>query len=260
MRLINWNLSYQHKIEPKIEYLKSFMNHETIVVLQETVPHYVDELRSQFENSYNLYYSLDLRQPSEFDGKERKLGVMVIIPKSIKVIKHDLLTRTPFPERTIYIEFEFENEVFSLFGLHSLTGVDYKKTKSVQFYTFAESVVRYKPDIVMIDANEPKIDHPDINQVEYFDNRDNGKGARSFFDNMYGLGLADPLRKIHPIKTIPLTVSHKVNKKFERRYDYIFVNQDKFEIIDINYYYDKAILVGSDHALVVCNVNKISKK
>lgn len=77
---------------------------------------------------------------------------------------------------------------------------------------------------------------------------------------MYGLGLADPLRKIHPIKTIPLTVSHKVNKKFERRYDYIFVNQDKFEIIDINYYYDKAILVGSDHALVVCNVNKISKK
>lgn len=171
MRLINWNLSYQHKIKPKIEYLKSFMNPETIVVLQETVPHYVDEMWSQFGNNYNLYYSLDLRQPSEFDGKERKLGVMVIASKTINVTKHNLLTRALFPERTTYIEFEFENTKLVLFGLHSLTGVDYKKTKSVQFHTFAESVVRYKPDMVMIDANEPKIDHPDFKLVEYFDKR-----------------------------------------------------------------------------------------
>lgn len=105
---------------------------------------------------------------------------MVIASKTINVTKHNLLTRTPFPERTTYIEFEFENAKLVLFGLHSLTGVDYKKTKSVQFHTFAESVVRYKPDIVMIDANEPKIDHPDFNQVEYFDNRDKGKGLEVF--------------------------------------------------------------------------------
>jgi len=254
MRFISWNLSYQHKITPKIDFLRNHINSETIIVLQEVVEHYVKPLNDFFEVDYNLFYSLSKREPSTFDGKERKLGVMVIVPKQFKVNFFDVLRRTPFPDRTTYLEIEVDETQFSLFGLHSLTGVDYKKTKSVQFYSLAEAVNVHNPDIVMIDANEPKIDHPEIEKIEYFNNRDKGNGAKTFFQELYKHELIDSFRSISRSQSIPLTVSHKVNKKFDRRYDFIFINQQKFRITNVEYLYEDSINAGSDHAMVICDV------
>jgi exonuclease III len=254
MRLISWNLSYQHKINPKIDLLKRYVDSDTIVVLQETVPHYTASLEAAFVDEYHLFYSLNKREPSAFDGKERKLGVMVIVPKSFERINFEALQRTPFPDRTVYLKMKKNDITYSLFGLHSVTGVDYKKAKSVQYFTFAESVQTYKPDFVMIDANEPKIDHPEIDKIEFFHNKDKGKGVKTFFSELLNNGLADSFRSISKSNTIPLTVSHKVNKKFDRRYDYIFVNINKYDIKNVEYIYDEAIEVGSDHAIVICDI------
>jgi len=254
VRLISWNLSYQHKIKPKIEFLKGYIDSDTIIVLQEVVPHYLESINNYFEKDYNLFYSLSKRVPSSFDGKERKLGVMIIAPKKYDVNFFDVLNRTPFPDRTTHLEIEKAGNKISLFGLHSLTGVDYKKTKSVQYYSFAEAVSLFKPDFVMIDANEPKIDHPEINETEYFNNRDKGNGARTFFQELHNNGLVDSFRSLSDSQSVPLIVSHKVNQKFDRRYDFIFVNHQKFEILNVEYLYEDSIKAGSDHAMVICDI------
>jgi hypothetical protein len=124
----------------------------------------------------------------------------------------------------------------------------------IKFYSLAEAVNVHKPDIVMIDANEPKTDHPEIEKIEYFNNRDKGNGAKTFSQELYKHELIDSFRSISRSQSIPLTVSHKVNKKFDRRYDFIFINHQKFRIINVEYLYEDSINAGSDHAMVICDV------
>jgi len=42
----------------------------------------------------------------------------------------------------------------------------------------------------------------------------------------------------------------------KKRYDFIYINKDKFEIEDINYLFEEAINAGSDHALVLCDLKE----
>lgn len=89
-----------------------------------------------------------------------------------------MLERTLFPERTLYMEVNNENQLFKIMGLHSITGCDYSKAKSIQFYSFAEVIDLYKPDIVAIDANEPQVDHYDVKEMIFLIIRTKGKALR----------------------------------------------------------------------------------
>lgn len=261
MRLLSWNISYQNHVISKIELIKKYLKDDMVIVLMEVVEKDYFILKQAFENSFHISYSLDLRKPSAFDTRSRKLGVVILVSKAYQMEAFDVLNRTPFPDRTGYVMFSKEGHHIKLLGLHSITGVDYKKTKSIQFYSFAESIDSIKPDIVCMDINEPNVDHPNIKDIEFHSNKDSGNGAKTFFYEMYQHNLQDTLRQVSQSLTIPLTVSYKTNKnssldneKFYKRYDYIFVNINKYNIENVTYLYEESIKAGSDHAMIMCDV------
>lgn len=262
MRLLSWNISYQHHVIPKIEFIQKHLKKDTVIVLMEVLEKDYLIIKETFEGSFHISYSLDLRKPSEFDTRSRKLGVVILVSKEYQMDEFDILNRTPLPDRTGYVTFQKEGHHIKLLGLHSITGVDYKKTKSIQFYSFAESIDSIKPDFVCMDINEPKTDHPNIDEIEFNTNKDKGKGIKTFFLEMYRHGLQDALRHVSKSLTIPLTVSYKTNKngsldniKFYKRYDYIFVNLNKYHVEEVTYLYDDSIKAGSDHAMIICDVH-----
>ncbi len=254
MKVIDWNISYMGIVDKKIEYLMRIINNEsTIIILQEVTENTYKFLKDIFKN-YNIEYSLNYRVPSKYDTKSRKLGIVIMTSKDIKIINARVIDRCIFPERTLLVEVKFKNEKIKVLGLHSITGCDYKKAKSIQFYSFAEAIDTYKPDIVGIDANEPMIDNYDVDKMVFFDNKDKGKGAKMFFKTMYKNSLIDSLSYNYPKYKYkygePLEISHKINNKITKRYDFVFLNKSKFKDFCVKYDYDNSINAGSDHSLI----------
>ncbi len=254
MRFINWNISYAGDTESKFKYLQTVITKDTCVMLQEVKPHAYEYIKEQLQSEYHLFYSLNYRKPSKFDSDARKLGVLIIIHKSFQVEDSGVIERSPFPDRTMYIDFVHDNKNIKVLALHSLTGCGYYRTKSIQYDSFTEFIDNFQPDIIGIDANEPQIDHYDIKQMQFFDN---GPGAKHFFDKIDEIGLVDSFVKHNNITVrengVPLTKSHNIRRKGAVRYDFIFI-KNRFEINSMNYYYEDAIKAGSDHALLVCDL------
>lgn len=254
LRVIDWNISYAGDIRRKTEYLQTFLDENTFVMLQEVKPHAYDYISSILSDNYNLFYSLDYRKPSKFDSDARKLGVLVILPKKIELVDVGVIDRSPFPDRTLYVTVCIDNKEIRLLALHSLTGCGYYRTKSVQYDSFAEFVDTYRPDLVGIDANEPQIDHYIINEMEFFDN---GPGARHFFEELVEIQLIDAYTSAYDVESYvrgtPLTKSHMIRRKGAVRYDFLFV-KDSYKIEYMDYKYEEAIAAGSDHAIIISEI------
>ncbi len=254
MRIIDWNISYSGKSKSKFEYLEKVINNEpVIIILQEVIPSSYEALKDHFPK-FNIEYSLIHRPPSKFDTKSRDLGVVIMTSKDIEIISAKVLDRCLLPDRTLLVEAKYNDKILKVMGLHSITGCDHKKAKSIQFYSFAEAIDTYKPDVVGIDANEPEVDCYNIDGMVFFDNKDKGKGAKTFFETIYENGLVDSLAKKYNIENFengePLTVSHKVSGKYNKRYDFVFLNSVVFEEYNTEYDFENSKNAGSDHAII----------
>lgn len=252
LKILDWNISYLNNAISKTELLQSIVEGDSfIIVLQEVTPPQFDVIKEAFPN---IRYSLDYRKPGKYDTRQRKLGIAIIASNDISIENAGVLDRCILPDRTLLADLRYNNEQLSVLGLHSVTGVSHRKAKSIQFLSFAECIDEYKPDIVAFDANEPKKDHYAIEEMEFFDNGDNGKGARTFFETLFNCGLHDAYVANYDnsryVEGEPLVISHKLSRgNHSRRYDFVFVN-DRMKIEQINYKYDEAIIAGSDHALI----------
>lgn len=258
MKIISWNISYFNDYSSKFEFLKSLVTDPSmIIVLQEVTQKVYEQLVIDFNENFNIEYSLNYRKASKFDTNARKLGIAILVSKDFKINNVQVLERTLFPERTLFMEVVKGNQLFKIMGLHSITGCDYSKAKSIQFYSFAETIDLYKPDIVAIDANEPQVDHYNVKEMIFFDNKDKGKGAKMFFTTMIENKLEDAFA-LHYDKNQYcgecLATSHIINKRFNKRYDFIFINGEKFKFQKTEYNLDDALKSGSDHALVMVTV------
>ena len=252
MKIIDWNISYAGNPTNKFEYLKSKFDKATIAILQEVTPEQFKALNSCFRDIANIKYSLKYRKPGKFDTKQRQLGVAILATKDIEIVKTKCLDRCLLPDRTLMVDIKYKNKILRVMGLHSITGCDHKKAKSIQFLSFAEAIDEYKPDIVTFDANEPDIDHYDINNMTFFTgNKDNGKAARTFFETLINNNLRDSLTEKYDSSKYkegePLAISHIINGKLKKRYDFVFTNK---KIKECSYYYNESIKAGSDHALI----------
>ncbi len=254
MRVIDWNISYAGNTEEKIKYLQTYLTDDCCVILQEVKPHAYEYIKNLLGNQYNIFYSLNYRKPSKFDSDARKLGVLVLVNKSIEIESVGIIERSPFPDRTVYTTIKRNGKTIKILGLHSLTGCGYYKSKSVQYDSFTEFIDEYRPDIIGIDANEPQIDHYDIRQMEFFDN---GPGAKNFFNEMVDIGLTDAFVRSNVTENYeigsPLIKSHNIRRKGAVRYDFLFVS-DKYVVNDCIYNYEEAVKAGSDHAIIVANI------
>ncbi len=257
MKIIDWNISYNHAAGPKVELLKKVIDNDSyIAILQEVMPVQYEVIKKHFENAR---YSLDYRKPGKFDTKQRQLGIAIITSDDIIIKQADVLSRCLLPDRTLVVDVDYKGHTLRIIGLHSITGVSHKKAKSMQFLSFAESIDELQPDIIAFDANEPAIDHYDIEKMEFFDNQDKGKGAETFFKTLRETGLQDVYLVNYDIekyiKGEPLTTSHRfaVNNK-SKRYDFIFINKD-LVALQSDYLYDEAVRAGSDHAIICSEID-----
>lgn len=181
-----------------------------------------------------------------------------MVSKDIKVLKCEVLERTLMPDRTLIVDLEYNNTFIRALGLHSITGCQHGKAKAIQYYSFAEAIDTYKPDIVGIDANEPEMDHYEIEKMKFFDNYDKGMGCKTFFEIMNENSLADSFIKNYKkedfIEGECLTTSYVKRGRKRVRYDFLFINSKKFEEYNCIYNYNDAVEAGSDHAAVIVDV------
>ena len=141
-------------------------------------------------------------------------------------------------------------------GLHSITGCHHLKAKEIQYFSFAEAIDEYCPDIVGIDANEPQYDHYEISKMKFFDNYNKGNGCKTFFEVMATNGMVDAFVKDYDPKEYVegeyLTTSHIIKRCHKKvRYDFLFVNDEKIKEYQCRYDYADAIEAGSDHAAII---------
>lgn len=255
MRIIHWNISWASSPEAILRQLKTELSQGfTIACLQEVTPSAYAVFRKELLEHYILTYSLNFRAPSKYDSKSRRLGVLIIAPDCVCPVSDGVIFRTSYPERTCYFKFSWFGQTYSILSLHSVTGVNYKKGKSVQFDSFAEAIDELLPDIVTFDANEPMVDHYDLSRMQFFDNGDKGAGARRFFQSLTDQGLEDACTHFYDksryIPGEPLAVSHIINGKARRRYDFIFVNTKRIPLLSCAYNYADGVAATADHAIV----------
>ncbi|MRH41571.1 hypothetical protein GH741_02650 [Aquibacillus halophilus] len=276
LRIISWNISLRGPIKDKMDLLQSVINETdgpTLVALQEVIEK--DRAYITEEKIFSTHsYSIDFRTPGPFDTRNRKLGCMIGVTSNSEASNPGVIQRTPFPDRTLYTDITIDNFTFKLICFHSLTGVGYKKAKTTQYVGIAEYLHLHRdiPMICCFDANEPAVDHYDIEKVKFFNQAgDKGMGAALIMSsnplhNMrdsYRTWLVENMDVFNEIKDkqqaaqdektlkyIPLTTSHIINKKYHKRYDYIF-NSSNFNVKNVQYRLDESLKAGSDHAMVV---------
>jgi hypothetical protein len=136
----------------------------------------------------------------------------------------------------------------NILSFHSLTGVGYKQAKSSNFASIAEYLSETELDFFCCDANEPKIDHPDISKIEFWNNGDRGKFPSLIFGENKVHQLEDSYRCQNNTPDRP-AVSY-ITGKTNRRYDMIF-NSKQWRVESLQYLYQESLEASSDHALVV---------
>ena len=262
MLILNWNISYGCKIEKIFNEITNIIKSQKtfIITLQEVTQKSFEFLKNKLQEKSYIYYSLNYRQPGKYDTNSRKLGVAIIISKNFEVLDANVFSRCLLPERTLFTTIKHKNKTFKIATFHSITGCAHKKAKSIQFYSFAETVENYQPDILTIDANEPEIDHFDISEMKFFNNLDKGKGAETFFRSCINNNLTDCFAKNFNPKNFlegnPLTTSHIINNnrkcsvRKNKRYDFVFLNLNKINFKNIEYNLENAFKATSDHAYI----------
>lgn len=258
----------------KIAYLKSVIQevngeYACIVALEEVTERaYLEIIKEPiFENSV---YSLNFRKQGQLEGRNRGLGCLIAGIGNIGIISSSLINRALFPERTLSVNVRLKQTEFEVICFHALTGVDHLKAKSAQFATFADylHIRRDNPMILCADLNEPKIDHFELDQVEFFDqNGDKGKYASYILrpdgvhnlQDAYRLWLSQNNEEFVKHKneeqtiSTPLAVSYVIRGNNKKRYDYIMISPH-WKVKKLEYRYEEAIKYGSDHAIVVADL------
>lgn len=258
MKVINWNICcLKGKIEQKLDFLKNLVLGDSfIVVMQEVKTTDLEFVRTAFIDHAQVEYSLEYRKPGKYDTDSRKLGVAILVSNDISIQKAGVLNRALMPDRTLVVDLLVGGQPLRVFGLHSITGCDHRKAKELQFFSFAEAIDEYRPDIVAIDANEPEHDHYDIEKMKFFDNRNKGNGCRTFFKTMLQNGMVDSFAKDYDrnlfIEGQCLQTSHIIKRGGRHvRYDFLFVNHERFKNYQCSYDLNGSIAAGSDHSIVL---------
>lgn len=255
MIFLDWNMGWGASIDRAIQGINNIIGkNDFVITLQE-----IGEVKSRalfdaFGTDCNISYSMNYRPRGKREPRNRDLGIMIITSKDIEIVDSEVLSNALLPERSLFVKLKYEDKIFTVLSLHSITGCDHRRAKSLQFYAFADAIDKYQPDIVSFDANEPEIDAPTIAEMKFFDNKDGGMGANEFFVSLRDNGLSDAFLSVFDgkyEKGTPLAVSHVVNRKGPARYDFIFANKTMVLIENVEYKLEEALKASGDHAFVI---------
>jgi len=253
VRIIQWNISFKANADKIVEFLLNSVSGHTIITLQEVLESVHQEISSKL-NADDVACSLSHRSPGKFEGKNRKMGVATYAFGG-SIESSSLISRSIFPERTLQTAIKFEDTSINLLTFHSITGCDYKKAKSSNFASIADFLHEHDLDFFTCDANEPKVDSINDNDIVFFDNKDKGKNAGLILGATKVHVLNDAYKTYstnsgNELDSNPLATSHVVSKKYHRRYDHVYHN-NKWKVDSVVYPYGESIDASSDHSAVI---------
>lgn len=212
--------------------------------------------------------STDLTRPP---GSEYRLGCAVLGVPSTMLLGAEVLDRVPFdvaqPELPGLLRRTLVARV-ALPGGVTVTACSFRarpgpSTAAVPVNAaFNTGVARWLagcggPIVFGIDAGAPAVDHPDLRRSEFR----NGRAADELLGPDAAHGLNDVLRRHfdrHPEQLDriraerpagPLAVSHRHAGR-PVRYDHVWASPE-LDVREVRYLYDEAVATGSDHALVL---------
>ena len=212
-----------------------------------------------------LVYSLEIRTPGEFDRGNRKLGCAVAGRGAVALLGADVLWRLPLPERSAIAHVRWSGIELDAISYHSLAGSGFKAGKGVAYRGLLETLAaRERPMLLGLDANTPKLDHPDESRSVFW------------WPAHEPLVLGPPAAREHDLSDAfrrwlaanpaeweaieaerpdgPLAVTHlRGTKNIPCRYDQVWVSPE-WMVESVRHLTEASFETGSDHALVVADL------
>lgn len=168
------------------------------------------------------------------------------------------------PSRALAVTAAHDAVAVTLFSCYAPTNSGPgRKERSRCFNALAAWLSAVPPPLVLgMDANGPRLDHPDIEESKWWTEGEAlvlGAGAQT--EDVLRLWYADHpaelKRRARYYPSGPLADSYhrgRRGKYLRCRYDSIRVSPG-ISVMDVRYLYDEAVRAGSDHALVVADIN-----
>jgi len=252
-----WNVNNRRFRESHLVLLKQLRL--DVLALQEVSEHFFHGLRAAalFDGGY---YSMNYLHDKSGLPRSRRLGCAIFASGRIEVTNPSLVPRLPLPERSLVVEAKINLFEMKICSLHTPPGVSWGELKPRSHLMLAEWLERRDAPVILgIDANAPKVDHPEYGRNEWWWpdeakllGEDRIHDLRDAFREYIGCH-ADLLRSIRAQRPRgPLAVSYirgNRHKLTESRYDFIFASPE-FKVGEVKYLYHEAVEAGSDHALV----------
>jgi exonuclease III len=260
-RFATWNVNFRRLREGHLTLLRRLQ--PDILALQEVNAGFFETLE-QTGMFQDAGFSLLLRPPGQDEGRSRRIGCALFCAAPLRFSGIELIRELPLPERAITAKVEGLASHLVVCGFHTPPGVTWKKLKPESHVKLAKWLAgTANPCILGIDANAPKVDHPDIHQNEWWWKEEPlllGAEPLHSLKDALRLHLDDNPELLDTIRSQrprgPLATSYVRGNKFKRtpsRYDFIYVTSD-IRVQDIQYLYEEAIEAGSDHAIVVADL------
>jgi endonuclease/exonuclease/phosphatase family metal-dependent hydrolase len=247
-----------------------------ILALQE-----VTERGFQFFRAQPIFgvsaHSVALRPVGPGEAARRGRGCAILVSPHLALSDVRLLDGLPAPERSLIATVRAEaGRGFQVGSFHAPPGATWHEAKPETFRLIARFLAEQEGPVVFgMDANSPKVDHPDFSKSRWYvnDPRPPPGGKRPPGEEIL-IGpepshrLRDVLRtwlEDHPEEFNrlmssrpdgPLAVSHNTGHKGKfvpRRYYHIWASPE-FGVAGVRYSYDESIAAGSDHSLVVADL------
>jgi len=205
--------------------------------------------------------SLDIRPPGPFDRGNRKLGCLLAGRGDIELLAGDVLWRLPLPERSAMARVRWSGIELDAISYHSLAGSGFKAGKGVAYRGLLETLAaRERPVLLGLDANTPKLDHPDeASSLFWWPAHEplvlGPPDARQHdLSDAFRLWLAAHPAELAAIETErphgPLAVTHlRGARNNPCRYDQVWVSPE-WTVESVRHPTEASFEAGSDHALV----------
>ena len=259
IKFASWNINYRNLTKKHLDFIK--ITGCDVIALQECKQSFFDDLKDEQLFPFGNF-SLDFRPPQAEDGKSRNLGCAIFSRHKLK--DSFVIQEVPFPERTLVTKCELGESLIQFCSFHIPPGSSWGKIKPLTFKILAKWLKAQETPIVLgMDANAPKSDRENIDENEWWWKDEPvflGANPEHHLKDIFRKYLDKNPQKLQEIKKLrpegPLAISHiRGNKRKYTpcRYDFIYATQD-FEVINVKYLYDEAIEAGSDHALVLAEL------
>jgi len=261
VRFATWNVNAFQRLAGHIDLIRGV--EPDLLALQEMTQDSYRRLRAAGLFAWSAF-SLLLRPAKPGEGRGRQLGCALFGTASFHLVSACLIDQAPLLERTLVAHLECAAGAFTACSFHAPPGVSWGDIKPQAFKAIAAWLADQKPPLVFgMDANTPKVDHPDISQNLWWWKDESvllGPHTAHTLKDALKVYLAAHPEEMEGIRTLrpqgPLAISYTRGRGKQLtpcRYDLISITPD-IMVENVRYFYEEALHAGSDHALVVADL------